>query len=105
MVITDDLTIYTSISPCDDKGYSRTEYTDKIEWFELNRQLNLIEFAKIDLNSCNVCVDGCDSWVSIRNGSFYHKIRFGYQDSIAIQKIRPFIDLVDSIRCDFRKKP
>jgi hypothetical protein len=54
------------------------------------------------MNPCNECVDGCDQWITIRNGSYSHIIRFGYGDSAALISIYPFADKLDSIREVFR---
>ncbi len=75
---------------------------EKSEWDKLTGMIDFDEFNNIHLNTCNVCVDGCDKWITLRNGSYSHTIRFGYQDSAAIQSIKPLVDKLDSIRKAFR---
>lgn len=76
--------------------------TDKKEWDDLVSILDLNKFQKIDVNSCDICFDGCDTWITVRQGPYYHHIRFGMGDSAAIRPIRPLINKLDSIRGRFR---
>lgn len=76
--------------------------TDKKEWNGLVAKLDLSEFKKVNVNSCDVCVDGCDTWITIHQGGYCHHIKFGMGDSAAISKIKPFINKLDSIRSRFR---
>jgi hypothetical protein len=67
---------------------------------ELNTLLGLLNFdelKKLELNSCNVCVDGCDDWISFKNGSQTHYIRFGRNDP-KLQPIKAFIDQLYAIK-------
>jgi len=59
-------------------------------------------FDKLELNSCFVCVDGTDCWISVQNGSYFHKIRYAYGDSVHIATIRPFVRELDMYRAIFR---
>jgi hypothetical protein len=95
---------YRYMQSCDHHAYSRITEMDKAEWDQLTRMINYDKFSHIHLNSCNVCVDGCDYWITIRSDSYSHSIRYGYGDSAAVQAIRPLIEKIDSIRQDFRKK-
>jgi hypothetical protein len=75
---------------------------EKSEWDKLTGIIDFDEFNNIHLNTCNVCADGCDKWITIRNGSYSHTIRFGYQDSAAVQPIKPLVDKLDSLREVYR---
>lgn len=83
---------------CDHHAYSRISHMEKSEWDKLTGSIDLDVFSSIHLNTCNVCADGCDKWISIRNGSFYHKIRYGYGDSAVVQPIKILVDKLDSLR-------
>jgi hypothetical protein len=89
---------YRNMSSCDHHASSKVSHLDKSEWDQLTGLIDLDEFKHIRLNTCNVCVDGCDKWITIRNGSYSHTIRFGFQDSAALQPIRPLADKLDSLR-------
>lgn len=92
------------MDPCDHHAYSKLSHMDKQTWDELTRKVDLEIFSGIYLNSCNVCVDGCDKWITVRNGSYSHTIRYGYQDSAIITSIQPLVDQVDSLRESFRTR-
>jgi hypothetical protein len=102
LVITKDSVIYKFISPCDNNDYTTDSVTNPNDWNDLVNLLDTDEFTEIDINTCYVCVDGCDTWISVKGDSISHKIRFGHRDSIAVQNIRPFINKLDSIRNGFR---
>lgn len=59
------------------------------EWVEILNTVNIDDFVKLDYNSCNICVDGCDEWISIQNDQISHKIRFSKGQQIdAIGKLQ-----------------
>ena len=58
------------------------------------------EFKKLDLNSCNVCFDGCDDWIYIDNGSESHYIRFTRNDP-KLQPIQVFVDQLNAIKTQY----
>lgn len=64
--------------------------------------LNLNEFKKLNLNSCNVCADGCDNWIFFDNGIESHYIRFGTGDP-KLQPIQLFIDQLNAIKTQYSK--
>jgi hypothetical protein len=35
------------------------------------------DFIKLNYNSCNICIDGCDEWIYMQNEESSHKITFG----------------------------
>jgi len=72
--------------------------TAKTDWDQLIEFLDKEEFQKIEINSCNVCADGCDTWITLNDGGNSHTIRFGSNDSLAIAEIQPFVDKLKEIR-------
>jgi hypothetical protein len=46
------------------------------EWNEITRIVNMNNFTRLNYNTCNICVDGCDEWIYIDNGRISHRIRF-----------------------------
>jgi len=51
----------------------------------------------LGLNSCNVCADGCDDWISYVNGSESHYIRFSNDDP-KLQTIQTFVDQLNVLK-------
>jgi hypothetical protein len=66
----------------------------------LLNELDFQEFKKLDLNSCNVCFDGCDDWISIKNGAETHTIRFSRNDP-KLQPIKSFVDQLSAIKARY----
>jgi hypothetical protein len=60
-------------------------------------KLDFAELKKLDLNSCNVCFDGCDDWIYFSNGTENHYIRFTRNDS-KLQPIKAFVDQINVIK-------
>jgi hypothetical protein len=93
---------YVSYSPCDEnKQVIKQNLMSDNEKKELLSSIDLTKFKMIELNSCNVCVDGTDYWISIRSGSYYHRIRYGYGDSLSFNKITGFIKQLDIQKAKF----
>lgn len=55
---------------------SKTRGISELEWEEIVTSFKASEFEKLTYNTCNVCFDGCDEWISIRNNQGSHKITF-----------------------------
>ncbi len=62
--------------------------------------LNFTELQKLDLNSCNVCADGCDDWIQVTNGTELHYIRYGGSET-ELQPIKAFIDQISLIKAKY----
>jgi len=61
---------------------------------ELEKLVKLLDFEelkKLDMNSCNVCFDGCDDWITYSNGSDLHTIRYSRNDP-KLKNIQAFVD-------------
>lgn len=63
-------------------------------------KLDFNELKKLDLNSCNVCFDGCDDWLYFDNGSESHYIRFTSNDP-KLQPIKKFIDQLNAVKTQY----
>ena len=59
------------------------------------------ELKKLELNSCNLCADGCDDWIYFDNGTDSHYIRFGSNDP-KLQPIKEFVDQLNTIKTQYR---
>ena len=104
VILSENRINYRFMDPCDHRAYSKLSHMDNETWNELTGKVDLEIFSGIYLNTCNVCVDGCDKWITIRNGSYSHTVRYGNQDSALIQSIEPLVNQVDSIRESFRSR-
>jgi hypothetical protein len=102
VIINENLINYRNMNPCGHNAYSRVSLMEKSEWDKITGLIDLDTFNSIHLNSCNVCVDGCDTWLTISNGSYSHTVRFGYGDSAAVLPIKPLVDKLDSLREAYR---
>jgi hypothetical protein len=100
--ISEEIIFYHLNTPCDNNDFYCDSATNRSEWNELTALLDLDEFQNIEINTCYVCADGCDTWISVNGDSYSHTIRFGMQDSIAIQSIKPFADMLKTILNRFR---
>jgi hypothetical protein len=80
---------------------NKTRRTTATEWNNILYSINLNNFLNLNYNSCNICVDGCDEWISIKNDSISHQIRFGL--GFKIDSIKPLQDILSQLRSEFRK--
>ncbi len=77
LIITELKIDYNFTNPCDsEKNKTRKSNTNREKWNELLESFNWNDFTQVNVNTCSVCVDGCDTWISIQNGGLVHQIRF-----------------------------
>ncbi len=88
---------------CAGKDKNEHEQTDANRWNALLDKLDFNTFKSINVNTCNLCADGCDTWISIQKDDDIHTIQFGYT-SPEIQSIKSFIDALDAWRKDLKNK-
>lgn len=101
LYVTVEQLTYTSVDYCND---TILNHNKPYSFNELNQLMGLIEiddFLNISINTCYVCVDGCDTWITISNDTLSHTIRFGYRDSLVVQSIQPFIDALHDLQAEF----
>jgi hypothetical protein len=98
LYVTREITRYSSRIPCDNDRSFVEKATVKEDWDNLTSQLDWKQFKKININTCHNCADGCDYWITIHNGSDWHSIQYGQEDSAAVQSISHFIAMIDSVR-------
>lgn len=83
-----------------------THTTGKLSSAEIDnllRKLDVNEFFLIDINSCNVCADGCDDWISYTKDGVSHLIRFSRGDK-QLGKIQDFVDELFFIKSSYSGK-
>lgn len=105
LVITANQTIYRNYKTCNPTNATgKTVATDKAQWKELISLLNREDFNKIHLNLCNVCADGCDVRVTLKDKNNNHSISYGSSDNEAVAAIRPFLEKMEAIRAGYKKE-
>jgi len=78
---------------------SKTRAVPVSEWIEIQSCVNWQAFNKLDYNSCHVCVDGCDEWISLEEGKTFHKITYGKE--LAIDSIIKLQTKLSGLRKEF----
>jgi hypothetical protein len=63
------------------------------------RTIDYAAFQKLNYNTCNICVDGCDEWITVYKGSESHRIR--YSKGLKISSISALQDKLAEIRKEF----
>ncbi len=70
---------------------------------DLENLLSKLDFEKlkdVELNTCNVCADGCDSWLFVDNGTESHYIRFGGSEA-ELQPVQAFFYQLNLIKAQY----
>lgn len=94
---------YVNYTQCDNSkpAVEKIEEISSAEVDSLLSLLNFDEFKKIDLNTCNVCFDGCDTWIFIKKGTETHQIRFTGNET-QLQPIRTFVDRLNAMKTNYK---
>jgi hypothetical protein len=71
----------------------------KSEWEEIENALNIKTFSKLDYNTCNICVDGCDEWIKVDSDDVDHQIR--YDKGLTIESIKELQGIIARIKAEF----
>jgi hypothetical protein len=66
------------------------------EWTNLKGRLDWETLIKLDIHTCNVCVDGCDISIAVKKDNQYHRITFG-PNQVPLQ-IQSFVEAIDTLR-------
>jgi hypothetical protein len=103
LVVTSVKSIYQFTHGCDEtKNKEKIESTARAAWTELVSSLKWNEFKKVNVNTCALCADGCDIWISIQNGVETHEIRFT-DNSPEIEPVRTFVEKLKAFHDEFRQ--
>jgi hypothetical protein len=78
---------------------NKTRSVSESEWKAIMNDLDQDEFVKLNYQSCNVCVDGCDEWISVQGDKISHKITFG--KGTVIVEISRLQDKLAELRAEF----
>jgi hypothetical protein len=85
----------------DSKDKEAMVQTDKDKWHDLIGSLNWNEFKDVNVNTCALCADGCDSWIWIQHNDTIHQIRFT-DGSPEIVPIQSFVKKLEVLQAEFR---
>jgi hypothetical protein len=66
------------------------------DWSQLVSSLDFDTFSKIDINTCYVCADGADYWVTVRLYDQTHTIRYG-QNEDDLATVAPVSDFLEQL--------
>jgi hypothetical protein len=80
---------------------NKTRSVQDTEWVNIVNSIDLNEFVKLNYNSCNICVDGCDEWISIQNNQISHQIRFS--KGMKIDSIYKLQQRIARLRSEFSR--
>ncbi|MFD2287108.1 hypothetical protein GJU39_10695 [Pedobacter petrophilus] len=79
----------------------KTRSVSNSEWDEIVNAVNVDDFQKLNYQTCNVCFDGCDEWISIEKNNFSHKITF--TKGTKIDSISKLQVKLEQLREEFKK--
>jgi hypothetical protein len=80
---------------------NKSRSVSESEWTEILNIVNLDDFVKLNYQSCNICVDGCDEWISMEDDKISHSIRIGKGYQIGI--ISGLQNKLAELRSEFSK--
>jgi hypothetical protein len=101
--ITSSKTVYEYRNGCDPtKNKTITETTPEERWDDLITSLNWYDFKDVEVNTCALCADGCDTWILIQIGADSHRIQFT-DNSPEVEPIRTFVEKLKAVHEKFRE--
>lgn len=95
--------VYEFTGACGEPNKSIIESTRVERWRDLRTSLNWNDFKKVNVNTCALCADGCDTWIRIQNGAESHYIRFT-ESSPETEPISIFVEKLKVLHEEFRQK-
>lgn len=102
LLITGKDMTFTLEAICDRSEYKTSKSIPDSVWKKIIDAYDQNKFSKVNINTCNVCADGCDTWIRVRNGAFTHEIRFGgIQDSSILKPINEFVEILKNQKSKF----
>lgn len=103
LAVTAQKSIYELKGACGEPNRSIVEHTQTEVWRDLRASLKWDDFKAIDVNTCALCADGCDTWIRVQNGAESHYIRFT-NSSPEIETIAVFVNKLKALHQEFRQK-
>jgi hypothetical protein len=101
-VITKETIKYVYFIPAISKEpvINKSRAVSETEWTEIQNDFNLDDFVKLNYQSCNICLDGCDEWISIKKNQISHEIRFA--KGLNINTISKLQERLARLRIEFK---
>jgi hypothetical protein len=93
--------VYYIPAKSNDPVINKTRTVSESEWEGILKDFNMDDFVKLDYQSCNICVDGCDEWISIKKDQVSHEIRFS--KGLNIDTISKLQTRLAQLRIEFSK--
>lgn len=89
-------TYFDMKSECDNVDYDISKTINQTKYDNLLESFSLSDFEKMNVNSCDRCVDGIDNFLYITGPNFGHRIVFSESDNI--NDIEELVDELNDIR-------
>lgn len=84
-------TVYIYKNDCDEREYTNKVETSKENWEKLTELFSMTAFKEVDLQTCGVCVDGCDVELKVENKSTEHSIKYNSLEDEKLADIKDFL--------------
>lgn len=101
LVMTKTYLKYSFVACDESKNKNIDEATNRDEWNEVLSSLDWNAFKAVNVNTCALCADGCDTWIVVDNNKESHQIRFT-ENSPEIEPVRAFIEKVRALHERYR---
>jgi hypothetical protein len=69
-----------------------------MEWTNLIAKLDFDAFQQIDLQTCALCADGCDTEIIISKSGLSHRFTYAWHEAEELAKVRDFLNVFDSLK-------
>jgi len=92
---------YEQRSICRDQQIVKKDILTAEQLTTLLSEVDLDKFASIELNSCDRCFDGLDTYINIESDDFQHRIQYGATDDI--KSIRGLVEELSNLREIYRE--
>lgn len=101
LAVTEDYIFYDYYSQFYQEEFQITTTLNQQDWHELKDTFNVLTWSRfklIDLNTCNICVDGCDYLLFVKYNNQTHRIRYGEGDLEKYPEIKALADMLMEIK-------
>ncbi|MEQ8240723.1 MAG: hypothetical protein RIA69_16005 [Cyclobacteriaceae bacterium] len=71
--------------------------TDK-EWSDLISKLDFDAFQLINLNTCSVCADGCDTEITITKSGLTHSFTYSWLEAEELVEVSEFLVALEALK-------
>ncbi len=93
---------YEQKSICTDQDLEKTDTASRDQMNAIISAVDLDQFATLNLNSCDRCVDGLDTYINIETDDYQHRIQYGAGDDIS--SISDLVTQLNDLRDDYKEE-